>query len=79
MTVERSLRLLGGGFVVASVALGIWVNIHFLWFTLFVGLNLFQSAFTQWCPMVPLLRRTGMRHCVSPDESRPLGGEPAGA
>jgi hypothetical protein len=61
MTTERSLRMIGGGFVVASVLLGIYVNPHFLWFTLFVGLNLFQSAFTGWCPMMPVLRKAGTR------------------
>ena len=61
MTTERSLRMIGGGFVVASVLLGIYVDPHFLWFTLFVGLNLFQSAFTGWCPMMPILRKAGTR------------------
>ena len=61
MSVERSLRLIAGGFVTASVLLGIYVNQNFLWFTLFVGLNLFQSAFTQWCPMMAILRRAGVR------------------
>jgi hypothetical protein len=61
MTVERSLRMIAGGFVTASVLLGIYVHQNFLWFTLFVGLNLFQSAFTQWCPMMAILRKTGVR------------------
>ena len=61
MTIERSLRMIAGGFVAASVLLGIYVNPNFLWFTLFVGLNLFQSAFTQWCPMMAILRRAGVR------------------
>ena len=61
MTVERSLRLIAGGFVSASVLLGIYVNTNFLWFTLFVGLNLFQSGFTQWCPMMAILRKAGLR------------------
>ena len=61
MTVERSLRLIAGAFVAASVLLGIYVNPNFLWFTLFVGLNLFQSAFTQWCPMMSILRKAGVR------------------
>jgi hypothetical protein len=61
MTVERWLRLIGGGLVAASVLLGIYVNPNFLWFTLFVGLNLFQSAFTQWCPMITILRKAGVR------------------
>ena len=50
-----------GAFVAASVLLGIYVNTNFLWFTLFVGLNLFQSAFTQWCPMMTILRKAGVR------------------
>jgi hypothetical protein len=61
MTVERSLRLIAGALVTLSVLLGIYVNVNFLWFTLFVGLNLFQSAFTQWCPMMTILRKSGMR------------------
>jgi len=61
MTVERFLRMIAGVFVAASVVLGIYVNVNFLWFTLFVGLNLFQSAFTQWCPMMTILRKAGVR------------------
>jgi hypothetical protein len=60
MTVERALRLIAGAFVVLSVLLGIYVNAHFLWFTLFVGVNLFQSAFTNWCPMMVILRKGGL-------------------
>jgi hypothetical protein len=61
MTIERWLRLIGGGFVAVSIVLGIFVSVHFLWFTLFVGLNLFQSAFSQWCPIVTILRKAGVR------------------
>jgi hypothetical protein len=61
MTVEQSLRMIAGGFVTASVLAGIYVNQNFLWFTVFVGLNLFQSAFTQWCPMMAILRKAGVR------------------
>lgn len=61
MTVERALRLIGGAFVSASVLLGMFVHPAFLWFTLFVGLNLFQSAFTNWCPMMAILRKAGVR------------------
>ena len=63
MTIERWLRMIGGGVVAASVLLGIYVNPLFLGFTLFVGLNLFQSAFTQWCPMMTILRKAGVRGC----------------
>ena len=60
MTIERSLRMIAGGFVDASVLLGIYVNPNFLWFTLFVGLNLFQSSLTGWCPMMAILRKAGL-------------------
>ena len=60
MTVERSLRLIAGGFVAASTLLGMFVSPYFLWFTVFVGLNLFQSAFTEWCPMMAVLRKAGV-------------------
>lgn len=61
MTVERALRLIAGFFVALSVLLGMYVNVNFLWFTLFVGLNLFQSGFTNWCPMMAILRWSGLR------------------
>lgn len=60
MTVERALRLIAGAFVALSVVLGIYVSPHFLWFTLFVGLNLLQSGLTNWCPMMAILRRSGL-------------------
>ena len=61
MTVERALRLIAGLFVALSVLLGIYVNVNFLWFTLFVGLNLMQSSVTNWCPMMAFLRRAGVK------------------
>ena len=61
MTVERWLRMIAGGFVMASVVLGMLVSPHFLWFTLFVGANLFQSSFTNWCPMMAILRKAGVQ------------------
>ena len=51
-----ALRLIGGGFVALSVVLGYLVNPWFFAFTAFVGLNLFQSAFTNWCPMMSILK-----------------------
>ncbi|MEZ5354629.1 MAG: DUF2892 domain-containing protein [Bryobacteraceae bacterium] len=61
MDVERSLRLIAGALVTASVALGYWVHPGFFIFTAFVGLNLFQSAFSNWCPMMTFLRKMGVR------------------
>ena len=60
MSVERSLRLIAGFFVMLSVALGYWVNPNWFLFTAFVGLNLFQSAFSGWCPMMAILRKAGV-------------------
>ena len=61
MNVDRWLRLIAGLFIVASVALGMTVDARFYWFTAFVGLNLFQSAFTNWCPMLAILRKLGVK------------------
>jgi hypothetical protein len=61
MTLEPMLRLIAGAFVGASVLLGMYVNPAFFWFTLFVALNLFQSAFTNWCPMMTMLRKAGVK------------------
>jgi hypothetical protein len=61
MTVERVLRLIAGLFVVVSVLLGMYVHPGFFWFTAFVGANLLQSGFTNWCPMMAILRKAGVR------------------
>jgi hypothetical protein len=61
MTVDEGLRAVAGAFVMISVALGVWVNPWFLAFTAFVGANLFQSAFSKWCPMMWILRKIGFR------------------
>ncbi len=63
MTLDRYLRMIAGFFVLVSLALGVWVNPNWYYFTAFVGLNLFQSAFTNWCPMMSLLRKLGVRSC----------------
>ena len=60
MTIERSLRLVAGFFVLASLLLGWVISPYFYLFTAFVGLNLFQSAFTNWCPMMTILRKAGV-------------------
>lgn len=61
MNVEQMVRMIGGAVVAASVLAGMYVHPGFYWFTLFVGLNLFQSAFSGWCPMMTILRRAGVR------------------
>lgn len=61
MTTERVIRLVAGSFVLISLALGYFVSPYFWLFTAFVGLNLFQSAITNWCPLEVLLKRFGVR------------------
>ena len=61
MTVERALRLMAGVVVLISVALAHYVSIYWLWLTVFVGLNLLQSAFTNWCPAMSIFRAMGMK------------------
>jgi len=53
--------LIAGAFVLLSVVLGYYVSPYWLLFTGFVGLNLFQSAFTNWCPMMTILRKAGVK------------------
>jgi hypothetical protein len=65
MDVNRWLRLIAGFFVLLSLALGYWVHPYWYFFTAFVGLNLFQSAFTNWCPMMSILRMLGVKDSVS--------------
>ncbi len=61
MTVERALRLMAGFFILLSLALGHWVNEYWYLFTGFVGLNLLQSAFTNWCPAMYFLKKMGLK------------------
>ncbi len=61
MTVDRYLRLLAGAFVLASLSLGYFVSPKWYLLTAFVGLNLLQSAFTNWCPAMTFLRKLGVR------------------
>jgi hypothetical protein len=61
MTLERTIRLIAGTFVMGSLALGYWVSPYWYLFTAFVGLNLFQSALTRWCLMEDILRKLGVK------------------
>lgn len=72
MNVERLLRMIAGAFVALSVILSFVANEYrdyFLYFSIFVGLNLFQSAFTNWCPMMTFLRKLGVRDAGASCES----------
>ena len=60
MTIDRYLRMIAGFFIMLSVLMAYLHTAYWLLFTAFVGLNLFQSAFSNWCPMITLLRRLGV-------------------
>jgi hypothetical protein len=61
MDLNQWLRAIAGFFVLLSIVLGLQVSPYWFAFTAFVGLNLLQSAFTRWCPMITILRRLGVR------------------
>ena len=60
MYIDRLLRIIAGAFILLSVLLAVKVNLNWLWFTAFVGLNLFQSGFSNWCPMITILEKLGI-------------------
>ena len=64
MTVERALRLMAGVMILLSAALTYWASPYWIWLTVFVGLNLFQSAFTNWCPAMSIFRAIGLKDAV---------------
>ncbi len=65
MTVERGLRLLASVVVLLSLDLAYFFSHYWLWLTVFVGLNLLQSAFTNWCPAMMILRAMGLKEAGS--------------
>lgn len=60
MTMNQYIRAIAGIFVIISLSLGFFVNQYWYLFTAFVGLNLFQSAFTKWCLMENILAKLGI-------------------
>lgn len=66
MNVERALRLTAGLVVLISLGLAHYVSPNWLWLTAFVGLNLLQSAFTNWCPGMAVFRAVGMKDAACP-------------
>jgi len=68
MTVERAVRLMAGVVVLLSLALAYWVSHYWLWLTVFVGLNLLQSALTNWCPAMTIFRAIGLKDANCPSK-----------
>lgn len=65
MYLEQWIRVVAGSFVLISVVLGHFVHPYWFWFTVFVGINLIQSAFTHWCLMEKILMKFGVKPVVA--------------
>jgi hypothetical protein len=61
MSIERTVLAFAGFVVVASVLLSVYHNVNWLYLTGFVGINLFQSAFTGFCPLANILKMFGLK------------------
>ena len=59
--INRFIKAIAGTFIIISVILAVYVNINWLWFTVFVGANLLQSSFTQWCLLGDILKKLGVK------------------
>lgn len=61
MNVDRAVRLMAGVMILISLALTHWVHPNWIWVAVFVAVNLFQSAFTNWCPAMTIFRKCGLK------------------
>jgi hypothetical protein len=69
MNVERATRMMAGLIVLLSLGLAHYVSPYWLWLTVFVGLNLLQSALTNWCPAMTIFRMLGMKDAGCPAQT----------
>lgn len=61
MSIDRSVLMFAGAMVLLSVALTVWVSPLFVWFTVFIGVNLIQSSFTGFCPAASIFKALGAK------------------
>lgn len=61
MSLDRAVLAFAGFMVLLSVALTVWVSPYFIWFTVFIGVNLLQSSYTGFCPAASIFRKLGIR------------------
>lgn len=61
MSLDRAMFAFAGAMVLLSVVLTVWVSPYFVWLTVFIGLNLLQSAFTGFCPAAAIFRKLGLK------------------
>jgi hypothetical protein len=58
---NKYFRAIVGTFIILSVVLTVYVNQNWMWFTVFIGANMFQSAFTKWCLLEIILQKLGVK------------------
>lgn len=61
MTLDRAVMAFAGAMILLSVVLTVWVSPYWIWFTVFIGLNLLQASFTGFCPAATIFRRLGVK------------------
>lgn len=61
MTVNEALRLIAGCMILISLYLAVTLSMNWLWFTVFIAVNLIQSSFTKWCLMMTILKKLGLK------------------
>lgn len=61
MNINQALRLVAGIMILVSLALTYFVHPNWMYFTVFIAVNLIQSAFTKWCPMMTIMRKMGLQ------------------
>ena len=61
MSIDRLVFAIAGFLVLLSLALGVWVHPYWFFLAAFVGFNLFQTAFTGFCPLAKILKRLGAK------------------
>ncbi|PWK59279.1 YgaP family membrane protein [Roseicyclus mahoneyensis] len=61
MSLDRAVLAFAGVMILLSVVLTAFVSPLFVWFTVFIGLNMLQSAFTGWCPAALVFKRLGVK------------------
>ncbi len=59
---NRVFRAVVGSFILISLVLAVYVNINWLWFTVFIGVNMLQSSMTQWCLLDTILDKLGLKN-----------------
>jgi hypothetical protein len=65
MSIDRIVMAFAGAVILISLGLSQVHSVHWLWLTAFVGLNLFQAAFTRFCPLAMILKKLGTKPGVA--------------